>query len=61
MLNMYNIKVQHICEHIYVECIQPKIVEGFSCFSFPPRYDSLQNVEVALLTVPMVVICEPVV
>ena len=26
--------------------------------SFPPRCDSLQNIEIALLTVPLVVICE---
>ena len=28
--------------------------------SFPPRCDSLQNIEIALLTVPLVVICESV-
>ena len=28
--------------------------------SFPPGCDSLQNIEIALLTVPLVVICESV-
>ena len=39
----------------YVAYILAKIVKERS--SFTPRFDSLQNIEIALLTAPLVVIC----
>ena len=39
----------------YVLCMLAKIMK---CSSFPTRCDSLQNIEISLLTVPLVVICE---
>ena len=49
--------------HIWSELLVtfPKIIKGLSLLFFPPRFDSLQKIEKALLTVPLVVICEPVV
>ena len=55
------IRVTDSDDNAQVSCplvdVIPKIVKHGS---FPPRCDSLQNIEIALLTVPLVVICESV-
>ena len=54
------------CSLVWTTIIIPKMVKSSSQAkimkhsSFPPRCDSLQNIEIALLTVPLVVICESV-